>query len=512
MTTTQSIGAQPGLLGIRDTLNTKYGVGNERIGWDGEHVTIDGKKAIKPLQNVNGTTYADQATFNSAAGTINSLNQQNQLMNKVLNPQQMPNPYDQQVSNMINTLSGRINTPTVNPMDERFNTLLDQLSGRMQNPSSIDRNAVYQSPQYAAQQANVNRQISEQQRQSREGLNRRGIMDSSITASQANQIAQQGTEYLETQAIPQIIAQMQAEEDQKTAGLMNLLNVLGQQQSLYDSRASNQTNDLASLLGVLGQQQGLVDTRANNEFDRAASVLEFLTGRQDRAEDRAYQQGRDAVTDKRYDAEFSYQKEKDALAQKNLEDEKAYRMQQDNEDNRRWWAQYERDGEQFAAQQGLQWAQLNQRDKEFMADQAWKEKTFAAEMNAESKIDMDDERRELAAAIRANEITPAMALSQIDQDVELGFYTESEANQLRSIVSSLAPTTAVPESQQQLTKEQADAMPSDAQLNKLYEKEGKPIGAALIDWKQWYRDPKGRIAGVDYKNWHKLYGPELKAR
>ena len=57
-------GVPQGYKPIRQTLNERN-ISNERIGFDDDgYVTIDGNKVIKPQYNIDGTTYADEATIN----------------------------------------------------------------------------------------------------------------------------------------------------------------------------------------------------------------------------------------------------------------------------------------------------------------------------------------------------------------------------------------------------------------------------------------------------------------
>ena len=57
-------GVPQGYKPIRQTLNERN-ISNERIGFDNDgYVTIDGNKVIKPQYNIDGTTYADEATIN----------------------------------------------------------------------------------------------------------------------------------------------------------------------------------------------------------------------------------------------------------------------------------------------------------------------------------------------------------------------------------------------------------------------------------------------------------------
>jgi len=310
MATAQQL--DPSYLGVRDTLKNQFKVTDERIGYDPKsgYVTIDGQNIFKPPTNVQGTTYAPQSVFNSAAGTINALNRQYDLQNQVLNPQQNTNPYDQ-----------------------RFNDLLDQLTQRVQTPAQINP---YESAQYEAAQAQMQRQAQQSTRQAQEALGGAGLGRSSVLSDRAQRIQNDANEYLETQIVPQIVSQIQAQQQQELNNLMNILGAIGQQQSLYDNRTQNQFG---------------------NQFD----VLNFLTGRQDRAQ--------------------NIQREDEAIAREmqQLSEEKAYRSQRDTEEDRRWWADYNRRGEEFAQQMGYNWAQLSQREKERLADEAYRQQSLNLE-------------------------------------------------------------------------------------------------------------------------------------
>lgn len=54
-------------------------------------------------------------------------------------------------------------------------------------------------------------------------------------------------------------------------------------------------------------------------------------------------------------------------------EEKAFREQRASVEDQKWLANYERQGQQFAASQGLDWARLNQQQQEFVAEQAYRE-------------------------------------------------------------------------------------------------------------------------------------------
>lgn len=380
------------LMPVRETLNKQFGIDDKRIGYNPQtgYVTIDNQNVLRPPVNREGTTYAGQDVFNSAAGQINTLNNAYNLQQQVLNPQQQVNPYDNQISQLL----GQLSQPRqqVNPIDSQLNQLIQQLTQRAQNPTVIDRNAAYASPQYAAYQAQAQQQAQNATRQAQEALGAARMSRGTRLQDRAQSIQNDANQYLETQALPQIIAEMQAREDAQTGNLFNLMNALSQQQGVYDQRSNQEYNNLYNLLNALGQQQGLHDTRANTQFDRAANMLDFMTGRQDRAEDVDYR-----------NQQFEYGKQQDQrnfdrsvfesdrsydFAKANQEWENNFRSEQFSwQKAQQAWENafkeknFEQQMNEAAASRGLQWANLSQRQKEFVADQAFREKQFQLELD-----------------------------------------------------------------------------------------------------------------------------------
>lgn len=439
------------LLPVRKTLTEKYNIGNERIGYDPNSgfVTIDGKNFMKPQENVKGTTLANPNAFNQAYSQMF--------------------PQTNNANDFLNKLMEGYNNPQVNPIDERFNTLLDTLSGRVTNPNIIDRNAVYQSPQYAAAQGQIQNQAGQAVRGTQEALGSSGFGRSTILSDRAQRIQNEANQQLETQILPQIMSQLQAQEDRKTA-------------------------DFLSLLGVLGQQQGLYDTRATRDFDKTASILDYLTGREDQAQkiqreeentayERAYTEARDKIADDRYKTEFDENQRQFGL---NYALEKAVRDNQISVNNAELALSRER--------VNLQKEENKLREQELTNNQ------------------MLEEERGLIAGLRSGELTPEQALQSIEDELSVGFYTQEQADRLTKRIQNITPTLQTSKEPITLTEEQSDAIPSDKKLESMWETEGKPKGYGRIDWMSWYKDPKGRVSGTSFDRWMQLYGPKLRAK
>ncbi len=314
-------------MGIRKALNERN-ISNERIGFDvpTQYVTIDGQKAIKAYKNQNDTAYTSPTQFGADYGAYDAASKQKTAETNFLNPE-----------------------PYVNPIDQRVQDVLAQITQRTTNPVSVDP---YGTPQFTAAQAQVQQGADQGIRSAQESLGGSGLARSSIVTDRAQRIQNDANQYLQTQLVPQIQQQLQAEEERKTQGLM-------------------------SLLTALSGQQGLYDTRNENSLNRSGDILDYFTNRSDKAQEYAtnldetnYQRGQDSIENSRYTDEFAYKKEQDKLAQTNLQEEKKFRAERASVGDQQWFQEYNRAGEQFAASQGLQWANLNQRQQEFVADQA----------------------------------------------------------------------------------------------------------------------------------------------
>jgi hypothetical protein len=120
-------------------------------------------------------------------------------------------------------------------------------------------------------------------------------------------------------------------------------------------------------------------------------------------------------------------------------------------------------------------------------------------------VDMKAEIDGLVGSLRSGKLTPDTALQQLEEDFSFGHYTKPQYDQLKATISKLAPSYST--SPAAPTKEQQDSIPSDSKLDKMV-----PQGVPALDWKSWYKDPRGRSAGVPFENWQTLYGPRLLAK
>lgn len=442
-------------IGIRGQLNN-MGVGNERIGFDKNtgYVTIDGQNAIRSGNVQNGTAYANPNDITQQYNTFNTGQQVQSAEQAFLAPQQTANPYDQQVADLLANLTNMTNNQT--PVDP------------------------YSSPQYAAAQAQVARGAQQAQRQSQEALGGTGLARSSIVTDRAQAIQNDANNYLQTQLVPGIVQQLQAERQNQVSGIYNLLNALSGQQSL-------------------------VDERTRGEQDRLANVLDYLTGKQTRQEDVAYRTTRDAVEDMRYEEQVAYQKARDEIT------------------DERWKLDFDEDVRRFGLNYALQQQQERRMAADAAAGNALARERFDYDKERDAKLDAQkeaernggltpearkEEASEMAMALRAGDISPEAALRQIDDDLAVGIYSPSDAEFLKAQVERIAPSvagSAVPTPEQ---VKESGQVKSDKELDA----EAKSKGYPTVDYRTWYKSANGRLAGNDFETWRRLYGPRIEAR
>lgn len=298
-------------------------------------------------------------------------------------------------------------------------------------------------------------------------------------------------------------------------GLVNLgRRGIGNSQSAVTMTTANQQNAVNQANNVLlprliaENYQKFVDQQ-NATRQRNQDMLGLAGVYRDQAIDQRnfdYQTGRDKVADNRYNQEFEYQKARDAIA------DERYKLEFD-EDVRRYGLDYalrKAETNNQMANRNAQTAMDRERLELSKREMDLREKEASKRTEEENRQLFQEESRALTDVLRNGEMTPTEAIKQIEEDLSFGFYTKEQADQLKQIVTSLTPS--IPVQPRQLTDAELSTIPSDGELDKLYEQEAKPKGYAKLDWKQWFRDPNGRLGGVDFPTWHTLYGPKLTAR
>lgn len=141
-----------------------------------------------------------------------------------------------------------------NPQQQQLQDLMQQYVTREQTPFAYDRNT---DPNYAAGLAATQQNISSGTNQVMAELNRRGILNSTITGDRSSQIAADAVSNLETQLVPQYYQQAfqmwQAQQNAENQQFQNQYNLA----NMYDTQRQNQfTNQrgLATDYNTLAQQ------------------------------------------------------------------------------------------------------------------------------------------------------------------------------------------------------------------------------------------------------------------
>lgn len=512
------------LLGVRDELK-RYGVTDERIGWDGEYVTIDGKRSIKPTQLNDGRAYADQSTIASAVQPFQQMQQQ------VAGGQGTPSLVPRPETGMSST--GTIQNPTPNlgqqmgdirtlltelfpqqqtsQVDQRFNDILNMLQGRVLTQQTISMDQVLDSPQYAAQQAQMERQAQQAVRQAQEALGAAGLGRSTRLQDRAQSIQNDANEYINKQVIPSIMQGLQSEQERQTSALTNLLDVLGSERQFQQSR---QQNELDNILNLLGFQTNREDIQYERDYRQGRDAV----ADQRYTDETQYARGRDQIADQRYDDQTQYARGRDQVADQRYAEERAYQMARDAIMDERYKMEFDENARRFGLNYALDQARLNQQISDSAAGRALQERGLALEerslalreQEAESagQADMEAERRGMVEAIRGGQLTPGQALQRIDEDLALGFYTPEQAallkQDLQRVSSVLTPAQPTPE-QTRSVETYRSSLPSDSELDA----EARRLGYPILDYRSYAKDPKGQMTGISFEQWRQLYGPKI---
>lgn len=328
---------------VRKAFN-EAGIDNSRIGFDDQNktVTVDNQYTFKPGRIYNGTSFADQGSIDNF---LRNFQLQRQATTQPTTTRQVAAPPQPQQPNY----------------QSQYTQLLDSLYNQMNIPQqSFDP---YSTERYAAAQAQQQRAAQQGIRSAQEALGSSGFGRSRALGESAQNIQNNANEYLMTQVVPQIVAENESRRQQELQNQYQLLNTLmSADQTQYERQ----------------RQQGLDQFNQDqqnweNRLRYGQVIGQFENGQ------RPY----DVVADQR---NFEYQQQQDQIAQQNLQEEKAYRRQRDSEEDRQWWANYERAGQQFAQQMGYNWAQLGQREREHLADQAYKQQRLALDTRQEDRL------------------------------------------------------------------------------------------------------------------------------
>lgn len=173
------------------------------------------------------------------------------------------NPYDGQVSDMMTQLKGMVNAP--NPYDQSMKDILGRLSTAIDAPIADPTTTV----QYKAAQDRLNRDKAVEMNDAAELLGGSGLARSSIVTDRSQDISQKFTNYMETQVLPGIVAQLQAEKQNNIGNINTLLTGTGNEANRMDTRTKTQFDQVGKIYDAVVGQQGAWDKRVQAEFDNS---------------------------------------------------------------------------------------------------------------------------------------------------------------------------------------------------------------------------------------------------
>lgn len=268
---------------IRDYLK-RQGVNN--VGWDNQNkqATVGGKSLNVNTNVQGGRSFADRDELTSAISRFRQ-NQQSTPATATT-PTQQPNNYQSNVADIISSLQQRAN----------------------QQPEPFQYNQ-YQDPNYQNAMQMARRNAQQGSNMNMAEMNRRGILNSTITSDRGERIQQQELGRVTSEVLPQLIDQayqrymndqaMQQQQFQNLAGLAD-------QMQGYDQQAWQNRFNYGQAIGqfnngqqtVQGQQLDLA--RQGQQFDQKMATDQSQFQR----EQFEYQQARDGIADERYKQEF----------------------------------------------------------------------------------------------------------------------------------------------------------------------------------------------------------------
>lgn len=503
---------------VRDALN-KQGIDNNQIAFNNGNVMVDGQNFMKPQKNFQGTTFTDQSSFDQAWSQYN-MPKANAVNGQVVQQGQGPAatqpPPNQQMGQGVqtNVPSMQGGMPQGNPQDQ-YTQMISQVYDRIMNPQSYD---VYNSPEYAAQEARAQRGSDQAVRAAQEALGGAGFGRSTVLGERAQGIANNQNDFMMTQVAPQLIAQKRAQEQQQTQNLGNIINYLmsADQANMQRAGLTGEYQGEQTLPGQLQQEQ-IEGAQLTN--DQTRMMLENLpeeiqlnlqnlrnsvkTGELgiQEAEYRIDQMmDPNSIENQMSKLDLETSQLQNQIAQfdvANMDQDRQLRLQEirarinsANRANIRTPEEVER----ARLQNQVLQEELNQLQN--------------PEPEPANDVNMDDEQQGLIGALRGGELTAAEALRQIEEDLEFGFYTPEQAEQLRRLTQQYAGAETKKSPPPEPTEEQADeleTMPTDRELNA----QARELGLPTIDYRSWYKSTKGRLAGTSYEDWKALYGPTM---
>lgn len=214
------------------------GYSNDDIGYDEGTKSVQLKNKttgayenfMKPSMNINGSTYSSQGDLENAYNQYTKTQQQPTQTSYPVQASQatQANPYMDQYTQMIKDIQSRLSSPATD---------------------------IYNTPQYAAAQAQQQRAAQQGIRSAQEALGGAGFGRSTALGEAANRAQNTANEYLTTQLVPQIQQQLAAQRQAEISNQFSLLNPVLSLLNREDTQRQNQFNNAIAKAGVTGYYQ-----------------------------------------------------------------------------------------------------------------------------------------------------------------------------------------------------------------------------------------------------------------
>jgi hypothetical protein len=395
----------------------KAGYSDADVGYDPTRkmTTLRGQDFLGAgnFTNVARSTFTDRQNFDSALKKF----------------RQGIQPSTQLGATGVNGITGA--QPTSTPADQRYTDLVNMLYQQAQAPQQVDPNAIYGSPQYAAAQAQAQRGAQQGIRSAQEALGSAGFGRSTALGESAQREQNIANEYLQTQVLPQLMAQEEARRQQQTQEQFRVLDALTREREsarqfglqeagltgkLYgeQERAAQPLLDQLTSLGEAWQRgtpeqkatysQQADDIRAQLTqmgIDPSLYAPGLTTGERRTAGQElgtptlgAQQLERERFeSDRAFELAKGQQEWENTMAQGQFDLNKAQQIWENTFKERN----FQQDMKEAAASRGLQWANLDQRNKEFIADQEFREKQFEEQKAETPKLTKNEVEAEYYA-------------------------------------------------------------------------------------------------------------------
>jgi hypothetical protein len=211
-----------------------------------------------------------------------------------------------------------------------------------------------------------------------------------LGGSGENVTAQTGLASARNNALGRFNLQEQQSRDdigRRMSDLYNPENENALRQSIEAERMGHLVNQF-NTDRQFGLQEGQLLGNYNGQ--RTLQGQQFDYGQQTDQRNFDYGVGRDQVMDNRYDQQFDFQKSQqewdNAFREGQFDFQKAQQLWNNNFQNK----SFEQGVNQFAQQMGLNYSQLNQRDKEFVAEQAYRNEAMQLNKDQFKHTQMQD--------------------------------------------------------------------------------------------------------------------------